>query len=354
KVYLDWNPVWSFKTGRFEGGWTVEVAIPFKVLRYRPGGQQLWGLNVERFSRWRNEVSFLKRVPAGKSQSAIIQPAFFAPVVGIDVPPESRTFEVKPYALSTVTTDVAATPAVRNHPAGHGGGDVKYGVTRNLTADFTVRTDFAQVEADEQQVDLTRFNLIFPEKREFFLENQSVFTFGNISIPTTGSLSIGDAPLLFYSRRIGLNNGRAIPIDAGGRLTGRAGRFTLGVLDIHSGDDATSLTPATNFSVLRVKRDILRRSSIGAIYTGRTTSQFVPGRNDAYGVDAVFGFFANLTMSAYWAQTQTARGVNRDNASYDGRLDYTGDRYGLSLEQLGVGARFDPEVGFARRTDIRK
>ena len=353
KTTLDWNPVWSVKTGKFEGGWTVEVAIPFKVLRYRAGAEQVWGFNAARLSRWKNEISYLKRVPAGKGQGAITQANLFARVVGIEVPPASRTFEVKPYALSTVTTDMTARPSVRHEPGGNGGVDVKYGVTRNLTADFTVRTDFAQVEADEQQVNLTRFNLIFPEKRDFFLENQGVFTFGSIQAPTTGQLAVGDAPLLFYSRRIGLNNGRAVPIDAGGRLTGRAGRFTIGMVNIQSGDDASSGSPATNFSVMRLKRDVLRRSSIGAIYTGRTNAQLGAGRNDAYGVDGVFGFFDNLTMSTYWAQT-AQQGFRSDNTSYDGRLDYTGDRYGVSLEQLMVGAHFNPEVGFARRTDIRK
>ena len=162
-----------------------------------------------------------------------------------------------------------------NDLTGDVGGDMKYGITANLTADFTVNTDFAQVEIDEQQVNLTRFSLFFPEKRDFFLEGRGIFDFargGVTGAVFTTAISTSIQPYLFYSRRIGLNRGRVIPINGGGRLTGKVGKYAVGVMNIQTGDEAVSQTEPTNFTVVRVKRDILKRSSIGAMFTNRSTS----------------------------------------------------------------------------------
>jgi hypothetical protein len=149
------------------------------------------------------------------------------------------------------------------------------------------------VEVDEQQVNLTRFNLVFPEKRDFFLEGRGLFTFA--SFPGTATTSGGgsaDTPQPFYSRRIGLNRGRVTPINVGGRLTGKVGRFGIGAMHIESDDEPVSGTPVTNFTVVRVKRDILPRSSVGALFTNRSQSAIVAGEsNQAYGADATFSFF---------------------------------------------------------------
>jgi len=342
----DWNPIYDLATGRFDGGWTVEVALPFKSLRYRAGQAQTWGFNASRTIRWRNEISVLVPVPPWRGLSSARQPQLAGTVVGIEAPSGSRKLEIKPYAVSSVTTDVNVLPQISNDVTGDVGMDVKYSLTQNLVADFTYNTDFAQVEADEQQINLTRFSLFFPEKREFFLENQGTFAFGG-SIPT-GS----DTPLLFYSRRIGLNAGRPVPIAGGGRLTGRAGRYSLGLLDIRTRDDGA--TPATNFSVLRLKRDVLRRSSVGVLYAGRSATPIGPGRNDAYGVDGVFNFFNYLTISSYWARTQTSGPARADDTSYRAQLDYVGDRYGVQLGRVAVGRGFDPQIGYVRRTGIRR
>ena len=196
----DWNPVWDRRAGRFEGGWTAEMAVPFKSLRYQPGTSQTWGLNVRRTIRWKNEESYLVKMPviAGSSGlGAIHQVSNAATLVGIQAPSASNNIEIKPYALSSVATDRLARPALSNDPDGDFGVDVKYGLTQSLTADFTYNTDFAQVEVDTQQVNLTRFSLFFPEKREFFLEGQGIFEFGG-----AGSAG-GTTPILFFSRRIG-------------------------------------------------------------------------------------------------------------------------------------------------------
>jgi hypothetical protein len=340
----DWNPIWDLEPGRFEGGWTVEVAVPFKSLRYRAGRAQIWGFNVRRGNRWKNESSFLTPIPNALGDRGIFQASLAATLVGLEAPAGSKNLEIKPYVVSDVTSDAVAVPRISNDVSGDVGLDVKYGLTQNLTADFTYNTDFAQVEADEQQINLTRFSLFFPEKREFFLENQGLFGFGGAS---------GDTPVLFYSRRIGLNEGRVVPIDVGGRMTGRLGRYSVGVVDIRTADERVSLTRATNFSVVRVKRDILRRSSIGLLFTGRSVAQAGAGRNAVFGVDGTLAFFDNLAINTYWARTRTD-GLSGEDVSYRAQLDYSGDRYGVQVERLVVGDNFNPEVGFVRRDDMRK
>jgi len=349
----DWNPVWDLAVGEFAGGWTVEAAIPFKSLRYQPGAAQTWGFNARRNNKWKNEISFLARIPPafgiGRGSFAA---SLFPTLTGIDAPPGSKNLEIKPYAIGDLTTDRVASPAIENDPDGDVGLDVKYGVTQSLTADFTYNTDFAQVEADEQQVNLTRFSLFFPEKREFFLENQGMFGFA-ASATSIGGQPSGDVPLLFYSRRIGFSQGQAVPILAGGRLTGRAGRFSIGAIDIGTRDAPKARATATNFSVLRLRRDILRRSSIGVMATTRSVAQSGKGSNEAYGIDGTFAFFANLAFNGYWAKTRTTGLVGSDT-SYRTQMEYAGDRYGVQLDRLVVGDHFNPEIGFVRRDNIRE
>jgi hypothetical protein len=344
----DWNTVWEVKSGRFEGGWTIEAAIPFKSLRFQPGRAQIWGFNAFRTNRWKNEISYVTRVPAARGQSALYQGSVAATLVGVEAPSGSRALEVKPYAISDLKTDRAS--AVSNDLSGAVGLDVKYGVTQNLTADFTYNTDFAQVEADEQQVNLTRFSLFFPEKREFFLENQGTFAFGGAA---AGGFSAAnsDVPILFYSRRIGLNDGRQVPIIGGARLTGRVGRYTVGLIDMQTDNDPR--VRSTNFSVVRLKRDLFQRSSVGLLLTGRSVGQSGLGTNGVYGIDGTFGFYDNLNVNTYWARTRTDGRAGKDT-SFRGQLDYAGDRYGVQLEHLVVGDDFNPEVGFVRRHDMRR
>jgi hypothetical protein len=352
----DWNPVYDVAVGRFDGGWTIEVAIPFKSLRYGPGRAQVWGMNVRRVNRAKNETSFLTQVPRALGQRGLFHASLAATLTGLEVPPGSRIFEVKPYAVSSLTSDATAAPRIANDPSGDVGVDAKVGVTQGLTADFTYNTDFAQVEADEQQVNLTRFSLFFPEKRDFFLENLGLFGFGGVA--ATGG---GDVPILFHSRRIGFDAGRAVPIEAGGRLTGRVGRFSMGLLNIESDREAAAGLPRTNFSVLRVKRDLLRRSSVGMMFTGRNHVPDTQGdaalrntaSNETFGLDGTFAFFDNLAINTYWARTRTD-GVSGDDASYRAQLDYAGDRYGVQIEHMAVGDNFRPEIGYVRRDDIRR
>ena len=251
---VDWNPVWEVRTGRFDGGWTAELAIPFKSLRYKSGVNQAWGIQLRRSIRRKNEWTYLTAVPASTGgANGIFRVSRAATLVGLDLPGAGKNVELKPYGISRLTTDRLRNPPIANDPDGDIGLDAKYGVTANLTADITVNTDFAQVEVDEQQVNLTRFVLQFPEKRDFFLEGRGIFDFGRATGNTGGggsSSAITGAPSLFYSRRIGLNSGRVVPIDVGGRLTGKVGKFSIGAMNLETGDEAVSQTPTTNFTVL--------------------------------------------------------------------------------------------------------
>ncbi|MDA1092169.1 MAG: DUF5916 domain-containing protein [Acidobacteria bacterium] len=369
----DWNPIWDVRTGRFDGGWTVEMRIPFKSLRYRPGSEQLWGLQLARRIYHKNESTYLTPVPISGGPG-LFRISAAGTVTGIEVPAGNRTFEIKPYAIGSVGTDLTANPQVRNDGDGDFGVDVKYGVTQNLTADFTYNTDFAQVEVDEQQVNLTRFSLFFPEKREFFLEGRGTFDFGRGAIfgglggpggggrPGSGGFGGGDAPTVFFSRRIGLESGSTVPIIAGGRVTGKVGDFSVGAVNIQTddvqGDDiSNSGIRGTNFTVLRVKRDILRRSSIGGIFTNRSVSVQGDDSNRALGVDGAFSFYENVNFNGYYARTQTPTAdgsLDEHNDSYQTAFVYNGDLYALGVDHLLVGENFNPEVGFLRRNDFRR
>ena len=364
----DWNPVWDVRTGRFDGGWTVEMEIPFKSLRYRPGPAQVWGVQLRRTIRRRNELAFLTPLPISAGRSGIFRISQAATLVGLEVPAGGNNLlEIKPYAIGGVTTDLAATPPRRNAGEGAGGVDVKYGLTQNLTADLTYNTDFAQVEVDEQQVNLTRFSLFFPEKREFFLEGQGIFNFArgaadggrrNTGLRQQGggnrrAQNAGNAPTLFYSRRIGLEGGAVVPIVGGGRVTGKVGDFDVGALNIQTDAEATSGALPTNFTVVRLKRDILRRSSVGALVTSRSVSVAGNGSSRAYGADATFSFHDNVNFLGYLAKTSTP-GRDGEDLSYQGQFVYAGDRYGLQAEHLVIEDNFVPEVGFLRRSNFRR
>jgi hypothetical protein len=339
----NFDPVWVPHTARFEGGWSVEIEIPFKSLRYPSSGPQTWGFHMRRVIRSKNEVVHLVPIEPSFGLFGVVRMAGEVTLLGVETPAASKNIELKPYALSSAVTDRLAAPPVSGKLDGSLGFDTKYGITRGLVADFTYNTDFAQVESDQQQVNLTRFSLLYPEKRDFFLEGQGVFNFGSGADTT-------ELPVLFFSRRIGLEGSAAVPILAGGRVTGKVDRFSIGVLDIQTKASALAQTPATTFRALRVKRDLLKRSSIGFIATQRTASG--APQNIAWGVDTNMSFGVT-TANAYYARTRT-NGQSGRTSSYYGQLDYNADKYGVTMEHLTVEPQFDPEVGFLRRPDFRK
>ncbi|HEY7819660.1 MAG TPA: DUF5916 domain-containing protein, partial [Vicinamibacteria bacterium] len=354
-VNKDWNTIWSASTGRFENGWTVELAIPFKSLRFRSGREQTWGVNFRRIVQWKNEVSYLTRIPAAYDLRGLVKASSAATLVGLETAP-ARNLEVKPYGISTVHTDRTFSPPIVNDLEAKAGVDLKYGLTRSLVADLTVNTDFAQVENDEIQVNLTRFDVRYPEKREFFLEGQGNFAFGNAGFggDFNDQGSPDNAPILFFSRRIGISDVGIVPIRGGARVTGKAGPYTLGLLNIHTDAFEPAGSEPTGFSVLRVKRDVFRKSQLGALYTQRSRSVLTQGMNQVLGLDASFGLSDALVVGGYYAGSRTEGLPARDAESYRGIFDYNSDLYGARISHTFVDSNFNPEIGFLRREDFRE
>ena len=344
----NWNTVWDVKSARTDQGYTVEMLIPFKSLRYRGTGEQVWGINFRRVVKWKNEVSNLTLVPASYGAAGVTQMATAATLVGLHAPNQGKKIEIKPYAVTSTTTDLTAATPFRNDIKPAVGLDVKYGITNSLTADLTVNTDFAQVEEDQQQVNLTRFNLQFPEKRDFFIEGQGIFDFGGRSSQGT---STDNVPVMFFSRRIGLSGNQAVPVLGGGRVTGKVGHFDVGALIVRTDDKPSAKAMATDFSAFRLRREILRRSSVGVIATGRWPAVAGIDSNAMAGLDADLRLFDNIQSNIYLARSASAD-EHGDEFSYRGRFAYAGDRYGVEVDRLTVQPNFNPEVGFVRRSDF--
>ncbi len=347
-VNYDWNTVWDVRSQRTEHGWTTEMAIPFKSLRYPATSPQRWGFNVMRVVRSKNEQTLLSGVPPTYGAQGFSNLAFAAALEGIEPPDGTFNLQVEPYAIANATTNAAAR---RDDLDAAIGFDARYAVTSSLTLDFTYNTDFAQVEIDEQQVNLTRFSLFFPEKRDFFLEGQGVFDFAGSG--ARRATAVDDTPTLFFSRRIGLNEGQPIAIQAGARLMGRVGPTSIGVLNIQTEETPEADAAATNFSVVRIKHDVLRRSSVGLIATRRSPTIAGRGSNQVYGADANLVFFENLQINGYYATSETT-GLSGDASSHRAQARYAADRYGLEVEHLKVGPAFNPEIGFMRRENFRR
>ena len=338
RVFLqEWDAVWDVKTSIESWGWSAEIRLPFRSLRFKDRGEQRWGITFRRIVLARNEWSYATPVPPEWSTLGIAKFSSAAELRGVEIGRRTLNLELTPYALAGAVESGCETGCTVD-PARDFGADAKYAVTSNLTLDLTYNTDFSQVEADEQQINFTRFNLFFPEKRQFFLEGKGIFDFG-----ITG----GDYRLLpFFSRRIGVEGNDAVPILGGARLTGKAGRYSIGALGI--GTDASGPTPSTSFGVLRVKRDVLRRSSIGFIATDRRGGS---DRNEAWGTDAHLAFGRNAKIESFISRAW-APGLEAD--SWAGRMHAIndGDLWVAEMDYLRVGKNYDPQIGFVRRRDV--
>ncbi len=355
----NWNGLWEVRAEDFDGGWGVEFRFPFRSMRFKEGGG-IWGVNFRRIVRWKNEVSYLTAVPQSYGRRGLMVVSAAGTLVGLESPGRSLNLDVKPYLLGSSLTDRTSEPELVNEGTGEFGLDAKWALTQSLVADFTYNTDFAQVEDDEAQVNLTRFSVFFPEKREFFLEGQDYFQFGSGGSFGGGGGGFGPSvtPVVFYSRRIGLEDGSAVPILAGGRLLGRNKGFQVGALHIVTDglaetESAHSVAGST-FSVLRVNRDVMSRSSVGMIVTRRASADESIGANYAFGTDASLVFTNELSLQGYWATTRTSGVTAPENTSYRGRFNWNADRAGVEAEHLYVGEDFSPEVGFLRRSAFRR
>jgi len=340
----NWDGDWTVRAQITPRGWEAELAIPLKTLRYPTGTDRTWGFNVMRNIRHKNEQVYLAPIPRGFD---IYRVSLGAKLTDLDLPPR-RDLKFIPYVLGSADKDFT-TPGAGIDRDGAAGLDFKWGIRPNLTFDATLNTDFAQVEAAEEQVNLTRFDLFFPEKRPFFLENASTFQFGQ---PQQIDL--------FFSRRVGLSPaGRRIDILAGGRLSGKIGGWNVGVLNIQTEDavgaDGSLVAPANNFSVMRAQREI-GRSSVGAIFVNRQATGARAGSsewNRAFGVDANLQVSGNQRVSAFMARTESPTRAGDD---YAGRVFYnfTNNLWQVSGGYSQVGERFNAEVGFVPRRGYRR
>jgi Domain of unknown function (DUF5916) len=336
---LNWDAAWEVRARISDVGWTAEFAIPFRTLRFPSGTDQVWGVNFQRNIRRRNERAYWAPIPR---QYDLYRLALAGSLSGIQTP-VIRNFKVTPYALGNVLK--SGNRPVDSVLLGDVGGDLKYNPTPSLTIDGTVNTDFAQVEVDDQQVNLDRFNLFFPEKRPFFLENAGFFTVGN-----PGEVD------LFFSRRIGIGpEGEEIPILAGGRVSGKAGKYNIGLLNMQT-DDFQEDVASNNFAVVRVSRDLPNRSAVGGLFVNRQGVGDLSGDDDhnrTYAVDGKWGIGQNTVLSSFVARTDTP-GVNGDDYAFNVRSRTNLQRLDLEFGYQEVADEFNPEVGFLSRRGYRK
>jgi hypothetical protein len=343
----NWDADFTVRASMTERGWEAEFAIPLRTLRYNPGLERTWGVNVMRNIRRKNEQVFLSPVPRGYS---LYRVSSGGKLNGLTLPAR-RDLRFIPYVAGSVNDD-KTLPANRVDRGGRIGLDAKWGVRADLTLDATINTDFAQVEADEEQVNLTRFALFFPEKRPFFLENAQLFQVGQ-----------PQAVDLFFSRRIGLDpSGAPIDIIGGARLSGKlGGGYNVGLLNLQT-DDAfdgrtgAALAPGNNFTVMRLQREV-GRSNFGGIFVNRQgVGRLAPADdfNRAYAVDAAWQASENGRVFAFLARTDSPDA--KGGSDYAGRAyyNYSGPVWSSAIGYSQVGNRFNPEVGFLQRKAYRR
>ncbi len=345
-----WDGVVRTKVTVSDSAWVVEMAIPLTTLRFDPGrANQRWGIQFLRRIRRANETTYW--APLDR-QDVIHRMSKAGTLVGLQGLVQGRNLRVKPYVLARTSSggEVPAGAAGRSAAAG---GDVKYGLTPGMTLDLSYNTDFSQVELDQAQVNLTQYSLFFPERREFFIENAGDFAFGDVS---ERSYRLGASPhdfTLFHSRRIGLNDdGRPLPILGGGRVSGRAGRFGLGFLDMRTRASADG--PAENFAVARVRREILGGSDVGLMLIDReATGEAAGGYNRSWGADANLRLLGHMVVNGYVAGS-AAPGTLSDGSAEKLGVAWRDRLWDVSSLVKRVGEHFDPGVGFIRRTAMRQ
>lgn len=347
-VNLSWDAPW-ISAGRIdESGWTVEIAIPLTTLRFTEGATT-WGLNFARIIRRKNEENLWSSWQRSFGLERVSQAGELA---GVEQIKRRRLWEIKPYASGSWREGVPliGEPGFDAGVHAKTGLEVaKIGITPSLTAEFTANPDFGQAEVDTQVVNLTRFSVFFPEKRDFFLENAGIFLFGRAG-----------ANQLFFSRRIGLtDDGAPVPIDYGAKLTGKIGSYNVGFLQVQTrelGDRASGFgVPRQQFTVARVKRDILERSYIGAMFVNRQGATSVDGAayNRGAGVDAEFNLTDHYQLKAFLMGTATP-GLRSSFLS--GRMDsrFENDLWRFITVYEDIGSNFNPEIGFIERKAIHQ
>ncbi len=365
EVNTSWDAVWTVATKRMPDGWTAEFAIPFRSLRFDDSRTQrrdvagngsaagasdgmVWGINFSRRIRRRNEVSYWAPVPRAYSLTRV---SLAGDLVGLPQAAGGRDLRVKPYIAGRTLRETGGSTFTET---GDVGLDAKYGVGPELTLDLAVNPDFAQVEVDEQQVNLTQFSQFFPEKREFFLENSGVFYVGDAA--RNNRVFRAPTPdedlLLFFSRRIGLTpTGREIPILGGARLTGRAAGLVIGALTAQTREGHGE--PANNYSVLRVRGNIFANSDIGVIAMSRQSTDDGGDFNRVFGLDANLRLPGRTDWNSYVIRTVTP-GIDGGEYAVRTSLNREGNFFHGKAGFMAIGEGFNDELGYYRRTAIHK
>lgn len=368
---FDWDGVWECETHKDSLGWYAEIAIPFKSLRFNEKKSQVWGFNILRAIRRKNEFSFWTPVSRDYGVNPGMKISRFGHLEGLSGLKQERNLETKPYLLTRLERDYQEK---KEDLSGDLGLDLKYGITSNLTLDLTLNTDFAQVEADQYQINLTRFSLFFPEKRDFFLEGAGIFHFGE-RIPEYGG---PPSTILFFSRKIGLAEGEPLPILGGLKLSGKSGKNNLGFLNIQvrrkevEDDEEVYIIPSTNFTVIRVKRDFLAKSNFGFIFLNKQvelsssdrekieknpdiylSEDYENAYNRVAGLDINFSFFKNLNLGGFLAKSLTHNLKEKDWAK-SAYFQWRNDLLNFDMTLADIDNNFNSEMGFILREDIKK
>ena len=338
---LNWDGTWTVSSKITDVGWSAEFRIPFHTLRYGRGDVQDWGINFQRNIRRNNEIAYWAPLERNRNLYRISEAGTLHDIA----PPPQRNLQITPYVLGQWRDNGDAEGSESDSDFGF---DIKYSVTPSLTLDLTYNTDFAQVEADEIQLNLDRFNLFFPEKRPFFLENAGQFAVGN-----------GEEVEMFFSRRIGIaGDGTPIPVEGGARLSGKIGETTnVGLIYMRT-EAVDDLAPGNAFSVARVSQELPNRSSLGAIFVGREGdgSYLLPAdldSNKTYAVDGRWGIGDNVLLQGWVARTETPALTGRDDA-FSFKADYNAVKWAANASYTEVGEDFNPEVGFLARREYKK
>lgn len=354
QLNTDWDTTWDVKTRRTQTGWTAEFAIPFKSLSF-PAEGRIWGFNFSRNIyrrledlRWsgaRLETQFLQVSEAGE----------IGPFEGLS---QGIGLEFRPFVSGRALRFANETDEDRGRRdlSTEPGLDVSYRITPSLRLIGTVNTDFGETEVDTRQINLARFSLLFPEKRAFFLEDAGVFSFSGTGPGTPGGIPSAGADVYpFFSRRIGLLDGREVPIDAGGKVAGRLGPTELGILAVRTGD-VENVAEAADLLVGRVKWDLLEQSHVGLVFTSGDPGSI--GTSRTYGADVrlatstLFGGSRNLDVDAYAARSEREGFTGRD-WSYGIAARYPNDRFDAQVALREIQENFDPSLGFVQRPGVR-
>ncbi|MFC1563975.1 DUF5916 domain-containing protein [candidate division KSB1 bacterium] len=348
----NWDGVWYCRSLIDDDGWNVEIAIPWQTLRFKEGSNVIWNANFVRQIRRNNEYIHWSLVSQDYGPNGKFIMSEAGRINGFESLKMGGNYEFIPYVTGGIENDRITDFDTKSLT--DTGLDLKWNMTSNLTADFTYNTDFAQVEADQEMVNLERFSLYFPEKRGFFLEGAENFNFGH---PTHRGFS---EIHLFHSRRIGIENGYQVPVIGGARVQGKADKYSIGFLSLQTentnlADNESTYIPNTNYSAIRIRRDILSRSTVGVMLLNKYNTNRT---NRSYGVDSYFPLTDHFSITAEAAGTYTSQeGIEISNSeNYAGHfeLKYDSDLWDFSGSYLDIAKDFSADMGYIRRKDLRR